>query len=37
MAKFMFVYRGSNEEFAKLSPEELQQNMQQWGAWIEEG
>jgi hypothetical protein len=37
MAKFMFVYRGSDEEFAKLSPEELQKHMQQWGAWIEEG
>jgi hypothetical protein len=37
MAKFMFVYRGSNDELAKFSPEELQKHMQQWGAWIEEG
>ena len=31
MAKFMFVYRGSDEEFAKKSPEEPQKHMQQWG------
>ena len=37
MAKFMFVYRGCDEEYAKLSPEELQKNMQKWGAWIQEG
>lgn len=34
MAKFMFIYRGSNDEYQKLSPDELQQNMQKWGAWI---
>ena len=37
MAKFMFVYRGNNDELAKVSPEEMQKVMQQWGAWIEEG
>jgi hypothetical protein len=37
MAKFMFIYRGNNDAHAKMSPEEIQKNMQQWGAWIEEG
>jgi hypothetical protein len=34
MAKFLFVYRGNNEAFAKLSPEEMQQHNQKWGEWI---
>jgi hypothetical protein len=37
MANFLFVYRGSNDEFSKLSPDEIQKHMQQWGAWIGEG
>jgi hypothetical protein len=37
MANFLFVYRGSNEGYAKLTPEELQQNMQKWSTWIGEG
>ena len=37
MANFLFVYRGSTEEFAKLSPDEIQQHMQKWSAWIGEG
>ncbi len=37
MANFMFVYRGSNDEYQKLSPEEMQQIMQKWNAWIAEG
>jgi hypothetical protein len=37
MANFLFVYRGSNDEFAKLTPDEIQKHMQQWGAWIGEG
>jgi hypothetical protein len=36
MAKFMFVYRNNPESFAKLTPEEMQQQMQKWGAWIAE-
>jgi hypothetical protein len=36
MANFLFIYRGNNEEYAKLSPEEMQQNMNKWGAWIRE-
>src|SRR4051794_30588264 len=34
MAKFLFVYRGNNEAHAKLTPDEIQQHMQKWGAWI---
>jgi hypothetical protein len=34
MADFLFVYRGSPEAEAKLSPEEMQQIMNKWGAWI---
>src|SRR5262245_58239404 len=36
MAKFMFVYRNSPEYYAKLTPEQMQQQMQKWGAWIGE-
>jgi hypothetical protein len=36
MANFLFVYRGSNEAHAKMSPEQMQQNMQKWGEWIGE-
>lgn len=36
MAKFMFVYRNS-ENTPDLSPEEMQQAMQVWMTWIEEG
>ena len=34
MPKFLFVYRGNNEAFAKMSPEEMQQHNAKWGAWI---
>lgn len=34
MANFLFIYRGSNEVDAKMSPDEMQQIMQQWGNWI---
>ncbi len=37
MAKFMFLFRGSCENGPQKSPEEMQQMMQAWGAWIEEG
>jgi hypothetical protein len=36
MAKFMFVYWGDPNGESKLSPEDMQQNMQKWGAWIME-
>ncbi len=36
MANFLFVYRGSNDAYAKLTPAQIDQNLQQWGAWIRE-
>jgi hypothetical protein len=36
MAKFLFVYRGSGEAEAKMTPDEMQQTMQKWGQWIGE-
>jgi hypothetical protein len=36
MGRFLFIYRGGNDEYAKMSPEEMQQNMNQWGNWIRE-
>jgi hypothetical protein len=36
MAKFLFVYRGGNEDYATMTPEEMQQNMQKWASWIGE-
>ncbi len=36
MAKFLFIYRGSTDEYAGMSPEEMQENMNQWGRWIGE-
>ena len=37
MAKFMFVYRGGNDGAVKMSPEQMQQAMQAWGDWIQDG
>jgi hypothetical protein len=37
MANFLFVYRNSPDRRGKLSPEEMQQHMQKWQAWISEG
>ncbi len=37
MAKFLFVYRGRGDRMAKMTPEELQQNMGKWQKWIGEG
>jgi hypothetical protein len=36
MARFLFVYRGGNDDYAKMTPDEIQQNMQKWGTWIRE-
>jgi hypothetical protein len=36
MANFLFVYRGSGEAEAKMTPDEMQQIMQKWSAWIHE-
>jgi len=37
MANFLFVYRSGKEGHARLTPDEMQQQMQKWGAWIQEG
>ena len=37
MAKFLFVYRNSRESYGSMSPEEMQQMLQKWNAWITEG
>jgi hypothetical protein len=37
MAKFLFVYRNSNESNHNMSPEEMQKVHQKWQAWIAEG
>jgi hypothetical protein len=36
MAKFLFVYRGGSDEERNMAPEQMQQVMQKWGAWIGE-
>src|SRR5262245_47658870 len=37
MAKFLFVYRGGSETMRQMTPEQMQQSMERWGKWIEEG
>ncbi len=37
MANFLFVYRHETGAHGKLTPEEMQQHMQKWHAWIREG
>jgi hypothetical protein len=37
MANFLFVYRGSGDAQSKLSPQQMQEHMQQWMNWIGEG
>jgi hypothetical protein len=37
MANFLFVYRNSSESYGAMSPEEMQQILQKWNAWIGEG
>ena len=37
MTKFLFVYRNTNESYGNMSPEEMQQMLQKWNAWITEG
>jgi hypothetical protein len=36
MARFLFVYRGSPDAQAKMTPNEMQQHMEKWRAWIGE-
>ena len=37
MPKFMFVYRGGHDGMEHASPEEMQQVMQVWMDWIQDG
>jgi hypothetical protein len=37
MANFLFVYRHATDTHAKMSPEEMQQHMQKWHVWMNEG
>lgn len=37
MANFMFIYRGGDDAYETMTPEEMQQNMQKWQNWIGEG
>jgi hypothetical protein len=37
MAKFLFVYRSKKDARETMSPEEMQQILQKWNAWISEG
>ena len=36
MANFLFVYRGGDDAYAKMTPDEMQQHMQKWSDWIGE-
>lgn len=36
MADFMFIYRGGNDQEAEMSPEQMQQYMEQWITWIQD-
>ena len=37
MANFLFLYRNSGESYGTMPPEEMQQILQKWNAWITEG
>jgi hypothetical protein len=37
MAKFLFVYRGKPDAHAKMTPDQMQQQMEKWRTWITEG
>ena len=34
MNQFLFLIRGGDEGFGQLSPEQLQEHMGKWGAWM---
>jgi len=36
MTKYLFVYRGGADAERNMAPEQMQQVMQKWGAWIGE-
>ena len=35
MKKFMYLFRGGDDQYASLSPEEMQSHMGRWAAWME--
>ncbi len=35
MAKYLYLFRGGDDNMAALSPEESQEHMQKWGAWMQ--
>ncbi len=37
MANFLFVYRGGDEDYGKMTPDEIQGLMKKWTDWIGEG
>jgi hypothetical protein len=37
MPNFLFVYRGGDEDYAKMTPDEIQGLMKKWTDWIGEG
>jgi hypothetical protein len=37
MANFLFVYRGGEDNYAKMTPDEIQGVMKKWTDWIGEG
>lgn len=37
MANFLFIYRGGDEPYAKMTPDEIQKQMQKWTDWIGDG
>ena len=34
MSNFLYLFRGGEEAYQSLSPEQRQAHMQQWGAWM---
>jgi hypothetical protein len=37
MAKFLFVYRNDKDARATMTPDDMQQTLKKWQAWIAEG
>jgi hypothetical protein len=37
MAKFLFVYRNGKDSYGTMTPEQMQQMLQKWSTWINEG
>jgi hypothetical protein len=37
MTRFLFVYRNNSASYGTMAPEEMQQMLHRWNAWITEG